>query len=207
MKSQYILLGTVLLFATTGSYGQTRRSKRPVSKPQAKQQKEQRPALEDIGNGFLGVKRGTMTFAYSAEGRNYYIYEVAYNAELDALIFSYVVQFDQQTPAGRSALNTARYLAETFPVYPDQLSYITSMQYMCSVDRQHNTVSCYELLWTDEKGNTIAKCPSSSSTQKEGLHFIDILLRDSHVNPEGKALVLRLGEDAKRLWDKIRQAK
>lgn len=210
IKIKPLIVAIILVLAcalVAPAVGQRRRSTRrsqPATKP-VKQ--EEQPVFEDVGDGFIGLKKDTLTLDHSSDGRIYFIYNFAYNATTDHLIFVYVVKFDEQTPAGRSSLNTAQQLAKNFAIYPDQLYYIAAMQYMCEVNRKENTAYCYELDWTDEAGNTIAKCPDPTFSQRDNLKFIDTLLTDSHVNPEGKALVLRLGEAAKQMWDKARKAK
>jgi len=171
----------------------------------AAQQQKQRPVFKDAGNGFTALMRDTLTLDHSSEGRSYWIHEIAYNESADNLLFSYVVKFDQQTPAGRSSLNTAQYLARNFAIYPDQLNYISAMQYTCAVLRKESAARCYLLNWTDDAGNTIAKIPSATFSPKDNQQFIDALIVDSHVNPEGKDLVLRLGDAAKQIWDKARK--
>jgi hypothetical protein len=191
----------------TDLYGQRRRTARPA-KPTPKPAKQDTDSVfEDFGDGFLLWKNNVLAFDHAIEGRGFYIYEAAYNATTDQLIFAYVVKFDQTTPAGRSALNTARELAKNFAVYPDQLYYIEAMQYMCQVERKERTAKCYELTWTDNKGNEIAVCPSKSFSAEDNQRFIDTLLADSHVNPEGPSVILKLGDTAKRLWDQARKLK
>ena len=189
----------------TDVYGQRRRIGRPA-KPTPKPAKPETDSVfEDMGDGFLLWKNNILAFDHAIEGRKFYIYEAAYNAKTDQLIFAYVVKFDQGTPAGRSALNTARELAKNFAIYPDQLYYIEAMQYMCQAERKERTARCYELSWTDDKGNEIAVCPSKTFSAQENQKFIDTLLADSHVNPEGPSLVLKLADTAKRLWDQARK--
>ncbi|HWN11989.1 MAG TPA: hypothetical protein VNO50_22360 [Pyrinomonadaceae bacterium] len=194
-----------LSLLTTISYGQTRKTKKPTAKPTVAKQQKQQPVFKDAGNGFTALMRDTLTLDHTLDGRSYWIYEIAYNETADHLLFSYVVKYDQQTPAGRSSLNTAQYLAKNFAIYPDQLYYIRAMQYICTVKRTEGTSKCFQLAWTDEAGNVIAKIPNATFSAKDNQQFIDALIVDSHVNPEGKALVPKLGESAKQIWDKARK--
>ena len=206
MRFKISALIVLLCLAAFFASGQTRKPRKPAPKsPVIKQEKEQ-PVFEDMGNGFIALKQKTLTLDHSAEGRDYYIYDVAYNATADDLIFNYVVKFDEQTPAGRSALNTARELSKTFAIYPDQIYYIRAMQYMCEVRYKESTSKCYELNWTDDDGNTIAKCPSATFSDRDNQNFINALLVDSSVNPEGMPLVSRLADAAKQLWVRARKA-
>lgn len=206
MRFKLSALIALLCLATFFTYGQTRKPRKPAPKPPVIKQEKEQPVFEDIGNGFFRLKQETLTFDHSLEGRLYYILDVACNATADDTIFTYVVKFDEQTPAGRSSLNTARELSRNFALYPDQIYYIRTMQIMCEIKEKESSTQCYELYWTDEAGNPIAKCPSPTFSERDNLNFIKALLVDSHVNPEGMPLIAKLGGTAKQLWVKARKA-
>ena len=108
----------LLCSAAVFSHGQTRRRKRPAPKPshQQAQPKDNPDAI---------------TLLYSEDGRNYYSDEVVKPPETDDLSYSYVVAFDQSTPAGRSALSKMMALAKLMVVDTSQMYYVTAVEYQC----------------------------------------------------------------------------
>lgn len=145
MRFKIAALITLLCSTAVFSHGQTRRTKRPAPKPS-----HQQAQPKDDPNA--------ITLLYSADGRNYYLHEVVKHQETDDLSYSYVVVFDQSTPAGRSALNKMIALAKLMVVDSDQPYYVTAVEYQCHFSpKEPNNIRYEDVFWIDRTGNTVAQ--------------------------------------------------
>lgn len=147
MVSKLTLIALILCASTVG-IGQTRRTKRPLSKPSKPTTQQAEP--KDDPN--------TIHLLYSEGGREYYLFQVAKAPNADTIFYSYVVFFDESTPAGRSALTKLRALAKLTLVDMDQLYYVAAVQYQCFIRlTEPNTPIYAQVIWTDRDGNEITK--------------------------------------------------
>jgi hypothetical protein len=153
-----VTLIALLLAAAIPAAGQNRRTKRPRPTPSQPATKQKEPTDDP----------NTIHLLYSEDGRDYYFFQVAKVPDADAVFYSYVVVFDQSTPAGRSALTRARALAKLTIVDMDQLYYVAAIQYQCFFKLNEPTKPLYvAVIWTDTDGNEITKLqikPEDSGT-------------------------------------------
>ena len=108
MRLATAVLITLLLTMPLHVFGQPRRKNRAPSKPSAQQTQP-----KDDPN--------TIRLLYSENGRDYYLFQVEKSPETDVVFYSYVVFFDETTPAGRSALSRTIALAKLSLVDLDQM--------------------------------------------------------------------------------------
>ncbi len=145
MPFKAIALVALVLSAAMVSSGQTRRTKRPRPKP-ATQATEPKTDPDRIH------------LVYSEDGRDYYLFQVAKAPDAEAVFYSYVVFFDQSTPAGRSALARNMALAKLKLLDLDQIYYVAAVQFHCFFNLKEPTKPLYaEVIWTDKEGNEITK--------------------------------------------------
>lgn len=144
MKIKYVTAAIILALACTmvvETFGQTHRGPRRVKAvPKAPQEQ---------------------TYAFARDGRTYSTVSSStrYDEASNVAAFAFKVTFDLETPAGRSAQNTAQYLARSYAIYPDQIYAIQAVEYVCLVSGKENKIVYVFMEWTDGKGNAIAKAP------------------------------------------------
>lgn len=145
MRIKTTLLILLLLSSLVFSHAQTRRTKRPARKSS---QQQVQPKTDP----------NAITLLYSENGRNYYLHEVVKKPDSDDLFFSYVVGFDQTTPAGRSALSKMMVLSNLSATDVDQTYYVTAVEYECHFSlKEPNNLQYDTVYWIDQRGNTIAQ--------------------------------------------------
>lgn len=145
MRLATAVLITLLLPMPLHVFGQPRRNKRAPAKPSTQQTQP-----KDDPN--------TIRLLHSENGRDYYLFQVEKSPETDVVFYSYVVFFDETTPAGRSALSRTVALAKLSLVDLNQMYYVAAVQYHCFFKLSEPNKTLYaEVIWTDKSGNEIVK--------------------------------------------------